>query len=114
MTRLTELLEQLGIDLRVVETEPTSDELRIVEGSDPIDLGSLDEDGSIMDVPLNLSEGCTFSFDKHVEAIAAQQREADEDHRARYRTVDWAIENRTEWNKRYAETPANRTRLRKG
>ena len=113
MKKLSDILNELGIDLHRVESTPSIDDLRIVESVDPLDLNTLDTDCSIMDVPLNLSEGCSFDFDKHVDAIVAQQEAADAEHRARYQTVDWAIENRREWNKRYSEAPVNKMRVRK-
>lgn len=56
---------------------------RIVENPGVGSLESLDDDGTVLDRPLNLAEACHFDFDKHVEAITQQESEASERTRRR-------------------------------
>jgi len=90
--------KQLSLrDLRIVEN--------VVDG-----LRSLDEDCDIMGVPLRLDERCDFSFDKHIEAIVAQEEEALKAQKQRS-DVSYAQENQREWDRRYKERPMNRVRF---
>lgn len=112
MTKLSEALLELGVDVRETEPTPRVNELRIVEHRDVGLLEGLDDDCSVMDVPLNLDEGCSFDFGKHMDAILEQQSLADEEHAKLYRTIDSSIENRVERDRRYLERASNRTRVR--
>lgn len=84
-------------DLRIV--------VNVVDG-----LRSLDEDCDIMGIPLRLDERCTLSFNKHVDAIVAQEEEALKSQTQRAAS-NYAQENQREWDRRYKERPLNRTRI---
>jgi hypothetical protein len=86
---------------------------RIVENSAAGTLEGLDEDCSILDVPLRLSEACSFDFDKHVTAITGDEDQARDTHRERYTKLNYAQENARRYDARYKERPGNRIKYKK-
>jgi hypothetical protein len=83
----------------------------IIEHAEMGLLESIDDDGSIMDVPLNLKEACGFSFDKHVDAIVSSENEANEEHK---RSMKFDADNdyAKRYDARYKERPGNRIRYK--
>lgn len=110
--KLADYVRIMGIDLRETDEVPSVDDLRIVENIGGDTLESLDEDTEIMDIPLNLSEACVFSFDKHVEAIVGAEATAIEEHK-KYTRFNVSQENAKEYDRRYKERPGNRIRYSK-
>lgn len=83
---------------------------RIVENSHGR-LEDMDDDSSIMDVPLNLTEACQFDFSKHVKAISEQESTARVEHE-KYTKLNYAQENSRKYDARYKERPGNRIRYK--
>lgn len=110
--KLSDYIRIMGIDLRETEEVPTIDELRVVDNSDAGSLESMDEDASVMDVPLKLSEACVFAFDKHIDAIIGDEEGARSEHQ-KYTKLNIAQENSKEYDRRYKERPGNRIRFKR-
>lgn len=95
--------------IRARSEDPSDD--RIVENPGQGQLEALDEGVSIMDVPLRLSEACSFDFDKHMDAITGDEDAAREHHK-RYGMLNVAQENQRRFDARYKERPGNRIRFK--
>lgn len=84
-------------------------DMRIVDNQSRNMLESLDDDATIMDVPLRLNEACMFDFDKHTRAITEAESIALEEHK-KFTRLDSASELRKKRDERYKERPLNRIR----
>lgn len=106
------LCEQLNQSLtkRLTTLKEQHDDI-IVENLEAGLLESIDDDGSIMDVPLNLKEACGFSFEKHIEAIVQSENEAAEEH-SRSMKSDAENDYAKRYDSRYKERPGNRIRYK--
>ena len=74
-------------------------------------LESLDDDASIMAVPLRLADACKLDIEKHVVAIASDEASASES-RKRPASFDQAQEQLRSYDHRYKEKPGNRIKFR--
>ena len=112
LRRPTILSEKLGQLIKEAVVVKNDDDYRIVENDNVGLLESLDEDGDVMGVPLNLSEACKFDFDKHIDAIVEQEDFARAEHK-KYTKLNYAQENAKAYDARYKELPGNRIRFKK-
>lgn len=110
--KLADYVRIMGIELRETIETPDIESLKVVKNEGIGSLESLDDDASIMDVPLRLGEACSFDFDKHMDAIVGHEQEAVEEHK-RYSKLNSAQENSKEYDRRYKERPLNRVRYRR-
>ena len=107
--RLTTVI-RASLQEQRVQDNPLVDD-RLVEGSPKGVMQRMDDDCSVMDVPLNLNEACHLSFDKHIDAIESDERRAA--HRNLRHTVDDERSRRIRAsNTLHREHPAGRTRIK--
>jgi hypothetical protein len=74
-------------------------------------LEDIDDDTSIMDIPLNLKEACKLNFDKHIDALLDEEDNAIVESVKREKSLDKG--NGSEFNKRYLERSNNVIRFKK-
>lgn len=96
---------------RSVQHEKQGVHSNVVEESPKGMLQRMDEDGSVLDIPLSLNEACSFDFQKHSDAIVSDEQRA-RDASLRFRTENEQTTRRRRAEDRYREKPGNRIRFK--
>jgi hypothetical protein len=104
--KLADYAKLLGFDLRESEPIPGIEELRIVERKEG--LANIDDDATVMGIPLRLSEACLFDLEKHADAIVTHEESRVKEQKKHSKNI--ARTDSREYDRRYKELPQNRIR----